>query len=420
MKIVRYFCILLAGCIALSCGRRQHDGMYITPYVSGLLADTSSYDYRVVSSYDGAMARKGTIAVIGEPDETLLLTEMLMSSDRFDNISATHRPDGLPDFSGETFAAIFDRANAPYDGYILHGNEDFLSELTVRNFISALDTACYLNPYDKDRLVHKAGAKMVVLSSSLSAAYGFWDIDTLCASASRKIPVFSAPQAMLDYAWDRHGQDAGETMNLGIWTTREALGAGVWSTVFPRIASRRHDARAKYEVFCPDTSVSVAGRFFDFMQMYASAGNSARLSALLLDDYAVDADSLRAVVDAVMQVDEDNYITYRNFLADDFEVIDAGTAVASLCYLYLRKENRFTHRIAYPEVKLYVTAPLGELPESAYSPDGWLKEAYRYNRPAGAVESTFLLMELKDKYLTQELRDLMFGSAPKVFESYVR
>ena len=415
MRILKYAFVLLLGCLAASCGNRSSGSRYVTPYVVQMLADTTSYDYQVVSSYD-ATDRNGTLTIIGEPEETLLLTEMMMTSDRFNNISATLRPDGLPDFSGETFAPILDRANAPYEGYIAHGNEDFLSELTVRNFVAALDTACFLSSYDKDRLMHKAPAKMIILSSSLSAAYGYWDIDTLCTLSSRAIPVFSAPQAMLDHAWDRHG----EGLNLGVWTTRKTLGAGVWSTVFPRIASRHHDAKATYEVFCPDSTVTVHDRFFEFMHKYAAAGNSAKLSALLLDDYSIDADSLRAVVDAVMQVDQDNYITYRNFLADDFEIIDAGSAVSSVCYLYLRKANRFTHRIAYPDVKMYVTAPSNELPETAYSPDGWMNAEFRYNRAVGVAESSYSLVELKDKHLTTELRDLMIVSTPKIFSNYVR
>lgn len=415
MKFFKHTLFPLLALLAVSCGDRQSGGRYVTPYALRMLADTSSYDHKVLSSYD-VTAKNGTIVLIGEPEETLLLTEMMAGSDRFNNISATLRPDGLPDFAGETFAPILDRANAPYDGYFAHGNEDFLSELTVRNFIAALDTTCYLNAYDRERLVHKSGAKMVILSSSLAAAYGYWDIDTLCASASRPVPVFSTIQAMLDHAWDRHG----DGLNLGVWTTHKALGAGVWSTVFPRIASRHHDPEAAYEVFCPDSTVTVHDRFFEFMHMYTAAGNTAKLSALVLDDYAVDADSLRSVVEAVMQVDQDNYITYRSLLADDFEVIDAASAVSSVCYLYLRATNRFTHRIAYPEVKLYVTAPSNELPEDAYSPDGWMNAGFRYNRAVDVSEPSFLLMELKEKHLTGSLRDMMLVRTPKIFSDYVR
>ena len=415
MKMMRYTLLLLLAFFAASCGKRQVGGRYVTPYAVRMLQDTVSYDYRVISSYD-MTSKNGTIAVIGEPEETLLLTEKMMASDRFDNISATRRPDGLPDFSGETFAPVLDRANAPYGGYLTHSNEDFLSELTVRNFVAALDTACYLSAFDKDRLVRKAGAKIVILSSSLSAAYGYWDIDTLCVSASRGIPVFSAPQAMLDYAWDRHG----EGLNLGVWTTREVLGAGVWSTVFPRVAARRHESRSAYEVFCPDSTVTVRDRFFEFLHLYASAGNAARLSALLLDDASVDADSLRTVVDAVMQIDQDNYITYRNLLSDDFEIIDADAALSSLCYLYLRKTNRFTHRIAYPEADIYVTAPSNELPENAYAPDGWMNDDFRFNRAVNVAEPSYLLMELKDKHLTGPLRELMEAGTPHINASYVR
>lgn len=400
---------------ASSCKERSVHNRSIIPYVARLLSDTVTYDYGILSAYDPAY-KSGTIAVIGEPEEALLLTEALMTSDRYDNIHGNLRGDGLPDFAGEVFAPVLDVANAPYDGYITHANEDFLSEVTVRNFLAALDTACYLNSYDKDRLVQKAPAKMVVLASSFAAAYGYFEIDTLCRRAGKPVPVFSAPHAMLDYAWKRHGKG----FNLGVWTTSDILGAGVWSTVFPRSARRHGDAVATYEAFCPDSSASVRDRFMEFMSMYASVGNPGKLSALVLDDPSVSVDSLRSVVESVMKIDEDSYITWRNYLTDDFEIIDPSTAVAASCYGYLREYNMFTHKIAYPEVKVYATAPVNGLPEEAYAPDGWLTDEFRYSRGSNVEEASWSMVELKDKYLTTALRDLMIVKTPKLFALYVR
>ena len=414
----KFIYIALAALILLtasSCKERSVRNRSVIAYVARLLADTTDYDYGILSAFD-PKSKSGTIAVLGEPEEALLLTEALMTSDRYDNIHGNLRSDGLPDFAGEVFAPVLDVANAPYHGYVAYTNEDFLSEVTVRNFLAALDTACYLNSYDKDRLVPKSPAKMVVLASSYAAAYGYFEIDTLCRRAGKPVPVFSAPHSMLDYVWNRHGKG----FTLGVWTTSDVLGAGVWSTVFPRSARRHGDAVATYEAFCPESSSTVVDRFMEFMSMYASVGNPGKLSAIVLDDPSVSVDELRSVVESVLKVDEDSYITWRNYLADDFEIIDPATAVAASCYTYLREYNLFTHKIAYPEVKVYTTAPVNGLPEEAYAPDGWLNEEFRYSRGSNVEEASWSMVELKDKYLTTEMRDLMIVKTPKIFSLYVR
>ncbi|MBR1406532.1 MAG: hypothetical protein IJ578_06325 [Bacteroidales bacterium] len=415
MKKYSYIVLAVLILACASCRERVTGGRPVIPYVAGLLSDTTSYDYGILSMFNPAN-KAGSIAVIGEPEDALFLTEQLLTSDRYDNIDGALRPDGLPDFAGEIFAPVLDVANAPYGGYFTHGNEDYLSEITVRNFLAVLDTACFLSSYDTDRLVHKAPAKMVVLASSYSTAYGYFNIDTLCHVAGRDVPVIPLTRAMLDAAWNRYGNG----INVGIWTTGDVLGAGIWSAAFPYAARRHGDAKATYSVFCPDSSATVLDRFMNYMQMYAAAGNTAKISALVLDDPAVPLDSLRAAVSSVMKVDRDSYITWRNLLADDFEIIDAGSAVASACYAYLRENNRFTHKVAYPDVKVYATAPVNGLPETAYGPDGWLTEEFRYNRASNVGDPTYSLVELKDKYLTEELRDRMIVRTPKLFSLYVQ
>lgn len=415
MKKYPYLVALVLVLLCASCRERVTGGRPVIPYVAGLLADSSSYDYGILSGWDAAN-KAGSIAVIGEPEDALSLTEQLLTCDRYDNIDGSNRPDGLPDFSGEVFAPVLDVANAPYSGYFSHDNEDFLSEITVRNFLAALDTACFLSSYDTDRLVHKAPAKMVILASSYSAAYGYFNVDTLCHAAGRAVPVIPLPKAMLDFAWDRHGNG----LNLGIWTSRDVLGAGIWSAVFPYAARHRGDAKATYSVFAPEMSGTILDRFMSFMQMYAAAGNTAKLSALVLDDPSVPLDSLREAAASILKVDRDSYITWRNLLADDFEIIDGGTAVSASCYAYLRQYNRFTHKVAYPDVKVYATAPVNGLPETAYGPDGWLTEEFRYSRASNVSDPTYSLVELKDKYLTEELRDQMIVRTPKLFSLYVQ
>ena len=108
------------------------------------------------------------------------------------------------------------------------GNETYLKELTVKNFISAVDTSCAFSQYDRDTKVHKSSSKVVVLTSSYTSAYGYDDIEALVKGTGSEIDVISPVHAMFRYAMKRHGGDKAE---LAVWTTSEILGSGVYATV---------------------------------------------------------------------------------------------------------------------------------------------------------------------------------------------
>ena len=402
--------------LAVSCSDHQVSGRYVSPYAKSILTDTSSVEYRILSAYDMQQEETGTIAVIGEPEETLVLSEYLLGCDNFSNINGSAVPDGLPDFSGEVIVPILDVANAPYKGYLNAGNEDFLSEINVRNFVAAVDSSCYLSAYDEDKIVSKTRSKMVVLSSSLAAAYGFSDVDTLARAVGGGIPVFSTVHSMLSMAMSRKG----EGLNLGIWTTKSILGAGVYSIVFPKVAADMGIKNASYEVLCPESEGTVLDRFLEFIDRYKAVGGEGRLSSIVVDDPSVDVDSLRMAVESVMNMEHDSFLLYKSVLADDFMVIDPCSSVAASCLSYLRKSNRFTHRIAYPDVNAYVTAPCRGLGDDAYRGDGSFADQYKFGRESNSGVVTFAVVELKDKYMPSELRDMMIVKTPKIFSLYVR
>lgn len=95
------------------------------------------------------------------------MTEALSCCDYFDNVDGRSVPDGLPDFAGETLDLICDSANAPYEGYVAKGNENYLKELNFKNFLSALDTTCAVGQFDKNSLTRKQSSKIVILASHI-------------------------------------------------------------------------------------------------------------------------------------------------------------------------------------------------------------------------------------------------------------
>lgn len=389
-SIASFSAVLAVMALIPACKGPQPNNVMVGEYAMGLINDTTQAEYQIISD---SRSRNvfGEISVIGEPEASLLISESLITCDEFDNISGHAKSDGLPDFAGETISPILDRFNGSYASLVKGGKEDLLAEINVRNFVAALDTACYLNAFDKDKIVHKSGAKLVILSSVYSSAFGYDDIDTLRSLTNSKVKVISPVHAMLDAAWDA----CGKGMNIGVWTTPGVLESGVYAKVFDKMRDQRKDMNAKYTVFTPDTASTVTARFLDFLKKYADSEEQGRLQALIVDDLSVPVEELREAVKSVMAVDQDRYITYLNFLAPDFKVIDFRESVSSACFKFMRSNNAFTHKISYPQVNLYVTA-------------------------ASEHDSSYVTVELKDKYLTEDLRNLMIVSTPKIFSEYVR
>ena len=68
IKLRTVFYIAAVALLAVSCRERQVSGRYVIPYVGKVMSDTSSAEYRTLSTYDIRRSVNGTIAVLGEPE----------------------------------------------------------------------------------------------------------------------------------------------------------------------------------------------------------------------------------------------------------------------------------------------------------------------------------------------------------------
>ncbi len=376
MKQSSIILFVLASLALVSCKDRQTGSFRPVSLVGQILSDTSSVPYRQLAKADSPNVH-GTIAVVGAPEDAILVTEYLVSYDCHNNISGKHTEDGLPDFSGETFAQILDEAQSPYGDFLSQDESVLLREANVLNFLMAVDTTCLASPYDTTGYLYKQRSKIVIMASSESSSYGYFDIDTLCKSTGTDIKIFAPVQAMAEYAAERHG----EQTNIAVWSVADKISNGVYSG---------------YKAFAPvsyqDTTVRQS--FLRFLDMYIDSGSGKRLDAMFLDDNSVSVDELNGVIDEIVSTDNDNLLIYKNILDENFECIHPGKALAEKCYDYLRKANAFTHRISYPEVRFFITSSV----------------------PSGRNA----LVELRDKYFSDSLMDFMEQNAPKTFSLYVR
>ena len=81
---------------------------------------------------------------------------------------------------------------------------------------------------------------------------------------------------------------------------------------------------------------------------------------------------------------------------------DAYREAVKATYAMLRTRNLFTHRIAYPEVKAFVTVPANDIPLESIDFGGRIAEKYKYNHSADASIEVFRTVSLSRLYMPEE------------------
>ena len=380
MKRLVYILSIAALAALTSCRETVFTPRPTIPLVYSILQDTASL--KVVKEYR-SQGPVGSIALIGTPEETILLAERLLTADFVNNIDGSAKPDMLPDFSGEHFDLILDPVNAPYEQFL---KEDMngLREIAVGLSLFAIDTLCRLNPYNADNLKHKDGAKVLLFSSTLMSEYGQFDVDTLIQLAGGTPLTLSPVQALLEEALLN-----GENVNVGVWTSARVAKSGVYEAVHSNLRSA-----SKIKVMAPDDEeADLKGRFHSILMQYRNSGSPLPMHVLLLDDFEASAEEILAEADTIRTGLLEEEMAMAKVLAPDFKVVDVTTAISHSCYRLLRRENLFTHNIAYPGASLY--------------------------RTEKDHDGTEVLVELSDLYLPSTLAEFMDKYAQTTLRFYV-
>lgn len=322
------------------------------PFVNGILSDSDGDLYRLLSGND-RLNPQASIYVVGSAERSAQLCDRMMHYDSRDNADGAFLTDGLPDFSGEKISVILDLANIPYGKFLDEGKEDYLREITVRNSLMALDTLCYLSPYDQEGLGKKSPAKLIILSSSYSDAFGLFDADTLFRGTGCAVRILSPLTAMLNQLFETHEG----SLNVGIISTRSILASGIYESAFADAAQRYGRAMSQCFVYSTDDG---GDALLSILDNYLEDGNDRPLDAVLVDDFNVDVTEMKATLARVTSVMSEESLTYKGIVSDSFEVIDAKTAVIEQSLDVLRKENAFSHNIYHPKAEWFATTAVPE------------------------------------------------------------
>ena len=345
------FALTLVASLA-SCGRETVYVRETIPLVNGILSDTDSDTYRFLSGIDRLDSR-ASVYVVGSRERSIRLCERMMHYDSRDNADGSMLTDALPDFSGEKISVILDLANEPYGQKIDSGDEDYLREVTVRNCLMALDTLCYLSPYDQEGLGSKSPAKLIILSSSYGDAFGLFDADTLLRSTGCAVKILSPLSAMLSRLFASHEG----SLNIGIISNRGVLASGIYESVFADAAAKHGRAMSECVVYSTDDG---GDALLSFLDNYLEDGNTRPLDAILVDDFSIDVAAMEKTLARVTSVMSEESLTYKNIISADFEVLDGETAVIEESLDILRARNAFSHNIHYPKAEWFATAAVPE------------------------------------------------------------
>ena len=308
------------------------------PYVSSIINDTSSAEHRLITGYD-AKDRANAIFVFGSRSRTQAVAQVLTECDAYDNVDGSSNPDGLKDFAGETICTVANFSN--FGEMVNDGRFQDLRELTARNVLAAMDTLCYVSPYDRSGMGKKPLAKLIILGSACMTQYGQYDVDSLFNALGCHLPVITPMQLIADEAVEIN--KGKKMLSVGV-----LAGNAPVDLYGPYIRSKAIREGID-SVLCVGFKVPEGeDPLLSFLDRYSELGIKQPLDVILVDDLSVDLEVFKESLQHITSVMNAESLTYGNLISPGFRIIDSRSRICKATYSILRKENLFTHFISQP------------------------------------------------------------------------
>ena len=316
-------------------------------YVSDIITDNYSIEHKLVSAYNPQDASKA-IFVFGSRSRTQAVAKVLTECDAYDNVDGSSKPDGLKDFAGETVCTVANFSN--FGEMVNDGRLTDLRELTARNVLAAMDTLCYVSPYDRSGMGKKPLAKLIILGSACMTQYGQYDIDSLFNALNCHLPVITPMQLIVDEAVETNkGKD--------ILTVGVLAGNAPVDLYGPYIRAKAAKVGID-SVLCVGFKVPEGeDPLLSFLDRYSELGISRPLDAILVDDLGVDLSVFSESLGNITSVMNAESLTYGNLISPEFKIIDSRSRICKATYSILRSSNLFTHYISQPRQLDYMLIP---------------------------------------------------------------
>ena len=304
--------------LVCACTGRQVESFHPIQYVTDIINRTQD-NLEECEILDSCGCERpnvsGKIVIVDNLERCSLLTEAFLRSDSFDNVDAAPKSDMIPDFLGETFQTLVEDRVYPdaSEASRTASVEDALTSLNI-------------------------DAKLIVLSSQYLNA-GRRDVDTMFTRFGIPVPVISTVDAMVSELLDSNSHKQPVSWDaIAVMASPAIAASGVYQEAVSRLISHGQCFMAY-----PDSTGS-ARSFLD----NCLAQGMTSIAAILVDDYSVPVDSLRAECDAIIGSDTAEDLPYKSLLAGGITYVDPRSAVVSVCYKAMRDKNIFTHNIDLP------------------------------------------------------------------------
>ena len=309
--------------------------------VESIVADTAGI-HKVVSG--ASVKPAGSIALVGDPQDVVLLARRFQGADKRDNIDGRELRDSLADFAGETFDVILDVYHAPYSHFLgEHSATDSLREVTVKAAVAAWDTVCFRLATDHKPLLPKSSAKILILTSSLQSQYGLFDVDTLLQLTGGKCKIISPVDILLENAASRGAR------NIAVWASRPVRLSGTWE----KALEQNNYEGVSLGVFTPEQALDVRTQLRNILRQYQATG--LQLDALIIDSYTVNVGPLKSELAMIRRGGTEEDAAFDKMLSSGFDFYEPADVLIRTTYDFLRENNLFSFRTARPLVKYYET-----------------------------------------------------------------
>lgn len=222
--------LLVATVMLASCGGEsvKNEEVILSPIMDKALNDETSKFYADFKSFPKQM-NKLPIGVFDSGTGGLTVLEVLLKADMVDNISGKEGADGVPDFTGEDFTYLADRANMPYGNYASENKQDFFKELVVKDALFLLGNNFYLNPADKEAQGEKQRCKILVIACNTATAWGLEDVSTLLEQSGTGVKVIGVINAGVNALYNKiSNAGSPDSIAVGVLATVGTISSGAY------------------------------------------------------------------------------------------------------------------------------------------------------------------------------------------------
>ena len=239
MKKLFFLSCLIAVALS-SCGNRnksREEQVVLSPIMQKALNDETSKFYGDYKSFPTSL-NKLPIGVFDSGTGGLTVLEVLLKADMVNNTSGKPGSDGIPDFAGEAFTYLADRANMPYGNYAAENKQDFFKELVVKDALFLLDNKYWTNPADKVREGAKQPCKILVIACNTATAWGLQDVSTLLQQSGTGVKVIGVINAGVNALYDKlAGAGSPDSVAVGVLATVGTIASNAYERTINEIGA---------------------------------------------------------------------------------------------------------------------------------------------------------------------------------------